>query len=65
MVDAHLCVRSSCWAFGGVESISDRFCIESKGQFNEELSFQQMTSCAPADGCNGGEAIIVRGVTIC
>eukprot|EP01128_Nolandella_sp_AFSM9_P012067 TRINITY_DN8933_c0_g1_i1.p1 TRINITY_DN8933_c0_g1~~TRINITY_DN8933_c0_g1_i1.p1 ORF type:complete len:301 (-),score=73.22 TRINITY_DN8933_c0_g1_i1:154-1056(-) len=44
----------SCWAFGGVESASDRLCIASKGHFNEELSFGQVAECAPANGCQGG-----------
>jgi len=45
----------SCWAFGGVEAASDRFCIATKGAFNQPLSFGEVTECAPsADGCDGG-----------
>jgi len=44
----------SCWAFGGVAAASDRFCIASNGQFNQGLSFGQVTECA-SGGCQGGE----------
>jgi len=44
----------SCWAFGAVESISDRFCIH-KTNVSLLLSFQDMTSCGPDDGCEGGD----------
>jgi len=44
----------SCWAFGAVESITDRFCIH-KGD-DTQLSFEDMTSCDPYDdGCQGGD----------
>jgi cathepsin B len=47
----------SCWAFGAVESISDRFCIASKGKINYILSFQDLVSCDDNDdGCEGGDA---------
>jgi len=49
----------SCWAFGAVESFSDRFCIATNGSFNIELSEQQMVSCN-LDGneaCGGGDPI--------
>jgi len=45
----------SCWAFGAVEAISDRFCIHSTNR-SLLLSFQDMTSCGPDDGCEGGDA---------
>jgi cathepsin B len=45
----------SCWAFGAVESITDRFCIH-KGD-DTQLSFEDMVSCDPYDdGCQGGDA---------
>jgi len=45
----------SCWAFGGGESASDRFCIATKGAFNQALSFADITECDQlADGCEGG-----------
>jgi len=44
----------SCWAFGAVEAMSDRFCIQSPKQENLELSTQQLTSCEQGDGCQGG-----------
>jgi len=45
----------SCWAFGGVESASDRFCIATKGTFDQPLSFAMITECDQyADGCEGG-----------
>jgi len=46
----------SCWAFGAVESISDRFCIHSSNNQSLLLSFQDMTCCGPDDGCEGGDA---------
>jgi len=45
----------SCWAFGAVESISDRFCV----QFGKSLllSFEDMVTCDQNDdGCEGGDA---------
>jgi len=45
----------SCWAFGGVAAASDRFCISSKGAFNQGLSFGQVTECT-SGGCEGGSA---------
>jgi len=45
----------SCWAFGAVESISDRFCI--KFGKNLPLSFMDMVTCDQNDnGCEGGDA---------
>lgn len=45
----------SCWAFGAVESLADRFCIQSKGQTKVVLSAQDLTSCDNLNsGCNGG-----------
>jgi len=50
----------SCWAFGGVETAADRFCIASKGKFNEALSFAQVTECdTDANGCEGGSTYAV------
>lgn len=48
----------SCWAFGAVESLSDRFCIQSQGAINISLSEQMLVSCDTTDGgCGGGEPI--------
>lgn len=48
----------SCWAFGAVESLSDRFCIQSKGAINISLSEQMLVSCDTTDGgCDGGQPI--------
>ncbi|EGG19455.1 peptidase C1A family protein [Cavenderia fasciculata] len=45
----------SCWAFGAVESVSDRFCIH-KGE-DVLLSFQDLVTCDQSDnGCQGGDA---------
>jgi len=45
----------SCWAFGATESMSDRFCIASKGSVNVVLSPQYQVSCDRFNlGCNGG-----------
>jgi len=50
----------SCWAFGGVEAAADRFCIATKGQFNQPLSFAQVVECDnDADGCEGGSTYAV------
>jgi len=46
----------SCWAFGCVEPVSDRLCIETNGAFNQSLSFFDMVTCGPDDGCEGGDA---------
>ena len=47
----------SCWAFGGVEAMSDRLCISSNGTVQDELSTEDMLSCCGSmcgAGCNGG-----------
>lgn len=46
----------SCWAFGAVESMSDRVCIASKGAKNVRLSTDDLLSCCYSCGfgCNGG-----------
>jgi cathepsin B len=47
----------SCWAFGGVEAMSDRVCIASNGTVTDELSAEDVLSCCGftcGDGCNGG-----------
>jgi len=45
----------SCWAFGCVEAVSDRFCIHSPSFNSTLLSFQDENSCGPCDGCEGGD----------
>eukprot|EP00762_Andalucia_godoyi_P006591 ANDGO_05002.mRNA.1 Cathepsin B-like CP2 len=46
----------SCWAFSASESLSDRFCIASKGSVNVVLSPQYQVSCDTGDmGCQGGQ----------
>jgi len=46
----------SCWAFGAVESLQDRACIQSKGTVNISLSEQMVVSCDDTnDGCDGGD----------
>ncbi|XP_072371602.1 cathepsin B-like [Scyliorhinus torazame] len=47
----------SCWAFGAVEAMSDRICIQSQGKVNVEISAEDLLSCCKADcgnGCDGG-----------
>lgn len=46
----------SCWAFGSVEAMTDRICIQSDGEQTVHLSAQDVTSCCHlADmGCHGG-----------
>jgi len=41
----------SCWAFGAVEAISDRYCVSNVAQ-NLSVSAQDMNSCC--DSCGGG-----------
>jgi len=43
----------SCWAFGGVEAMSDRICIASNGTVQEELSTEDMLSCC-GSSCGSG-----------
>ncbi|VFQ59998.1 unnamed protein product [Cuscuta campestris] len=48
----------SCWAFGAVESLSDRFCI--KFGTNVTLSVNDLLACCGllcGDGCDGGYTI--------
>lgn len=46
----------SCWAFGAVESMSDRICIHSGGKVNAHLSAEDLLTCCSSCGmgCNGG-----------
>jgi len=47
----------SCWAFGCVEAVQDRFCIHSAGSSSVvSLSFEDEVCCGPDDGCEGGDA---------
>jgi len=46
----------SCWAFGCVEAVSDRFCIHNPtNKSSLLLSFSDEVSCGPDDGCEGGD----------
>ncbi|XP_033126927.1 cathepsin B-like isoform X2 [Anneissia japonica] len=46
----------SCWAFGAVEAMSDRYCIHSNGSVNHHISAEDLTTCCSScgNGCNGG-----------
>ncbi|XP_075217311.1 cathepsin B [Lycorma delicatula] len=46
----------SCWAFGAVESMSDRVCIHSNATQNFHFSSENLVSCCHfcGFGCNGG-----------
>jgi len=46
----------SCWAFGAVEAMTDRICIQSKGASKPHISAQDLLSCCKTCGlgCNGG-----------
>uniref|UniRef100_H2XP77 Cathepsin B n=1 Tax=Ciona intestinalis TaxID=7719 RepID=H2XP77_CIOIN len=35
----------SCWAFGAVEAMSDRYCIRSNGKIQVEISAEDLLSC--------------------
>jgi len=46
----------SCWAFGCIESISDRFCIFSNASINIPLSEMDLVTCDNQQGgCEGGD----------
>lgn len=48
----------SCWAFGAVESLEDRLCIQSQGKTNVSLSEQLLVSCDNDNsGCDGGDPL--------
>ena len=46
----------SCWAFGAVEAMSDRFCIHSNATVHFRFSADDLVSCCHTCGfgCNGG-----------
>lgn len=46
----------SCWAFGAVEAMTDRYCIHSNGTNTPHISAEHLLSCCDqcGDGCNGG-----------
>ena len=45
----------SCWAFSGVMSMQERFCLKSQGEVKVILSPQDSVSCDKGNmGCNGG-----------
>jgi len=48
----------SCWAFGSVEAMTDRVCIQSNGTENDHLSAADVVGCCGAlhgdMGCSGG-----------
>jgi cathepsin B len=46
----------SCWAFGAVEAMTDRICINSNGTSKIHLSAEDMTACCTdcGNGCDGG-----------
>eukprot|EP01104_Vermistella_antarctica_P015552 TRINITY_DN512_c4_g1_i1.p1 TRINITY_DN512_c4_g1~~TRINITY_DN512_c4_g1_i1.p1 ORF type:complete len:335 (+),score=97.69 TRINITY_DN512_c4_g1_i1:50-1006(+) len=47
----------SCWAFGAVESFTDRYCIAANGTENPAMSAEYIVSCDNGDdGCQGGDA---------
>merc|ERR1711976_783383 len=45
----------SCWAFGCVESVTDRYCIAAQQKSNPILAAEYLISCdSGSAGCNGG-----------
>ena len=52
----------SCWAFGAVETLEDRICISTNGEFTADLSEQNMVSCDYVGfGCSGGWPLSAMG----
>ena len=47
----------SCYAFAAAGALSARLCAKSGGQYNVDISPQQMVSCNGEDGCGGGNAL--------
>jgi hypothetical protein len=48
----------SCWAFGSVEVMNSRMCIQSQGAVHHPLSEQYLVSCALGNrGCSGGQPL--------
>jgi cathepsin B len=48
----------SCWAFGSVEAMNSRMCIQSQGAEQRPLSEQYLVSCALGNrGCDGGQPL--------
>jgi len=48
----------SCWAFGSVDVMEARMCIQSQGAVRHQLSEQHLVSCALArNGCSGGQPL--------
>ena len=47
----------SCYAFAAAGALSARMCAKSGGQYNVDISPQQMLSCNGKDGCQGGNAL--------
>ncbi|GAB6022478.1 hypothetical protein CHUAL_006588 [Chamberlinius hualienensis] len=47
----------SCWAFGAVEAMTDRYCIASGGAYNAHVSAEDLNDCCflCGAGCNGGD----------
>jgi len=46
----------SCWAFAATETMTDRYCIATKGQSKFRFSAENLVACCDecGDGCNGG-----------
>jgi len=46
----------SCWAFGAVEAMTDRYCIANNGSKQFHFSAEDLMSCCKecGNGCNGG-----------
>lgn len=45
----------SCWAFSGVMTLQERYCLKSQGEIKVILSPQDSVSCDKGNmGCNGG-----------
>jgi cathepsin B len=49
-----------CWAYAAVDSLSDRFCILSKGRNQPVLSANNLVSCCDycGQGCDGGTPLL-------
>ena len=49
-------MNTKSWAFGAVEAMTDRICIQSQGKANFHISAEDLVTCCSSCGygCDGG-----------